>query len=855
MKLITKFFLLFLVISPLIIYSQYLEEEMFLPDSFGCFFSPSEMVWDSVRDRIYARTIYGADRILVLDCESDLRLRPIDVTRGYHGGTLGLGYNPVNNCLYIKFLYLPESKWQPDTLFVVDCANHQIVKKIRMTGTSVLHFAVNTINNKVYLTTVATDTFLYIIDGRRNEIIKRIFFRSPGGANPIPPFIWNSNANRLYLIPHQRPKIYVIDGVTDSIIDSINTHPNFPIHYEMTWTERWDRLHILAKDHPDFPTQFFILVIDLERNRVVREIPVSFGHTAYNSISDRLYIATGEKLEVVDFSLGRIVDSVFFPRELADIKYTRQNHLYCFYGGYDSIIAVMDCGNNQIIDSINIRGTKYGEVFYHPIREKLYLTTMKNGGITIVDCLNRQLKKEMCTGVNSVPLDLILNPLTNKLYVGEPENPWVMVFEAEQNRSVNLLKLIDYIEDDRGLMYGAVCTTLNKVYLAWGEKGVIVVLDGSTDSILKVITDIPEYKKLYYLEGLNKIFAVPPCELMLLDPWTYIIDCNTDEVIDQILTDYPTWGFGYSPRTNKVYIASGYGEGVKTRIIDGVNNRVIKVIDNVSGDIEYDPRDERFYISDGSPPPYVFRGERASFTSRGDTFLPPRGLFILNGYTDSIIHYIQGGEGWAIALNTIDNRIYAASSDRGNYFIKVVDLESNCVIDTIDIFFCDNLFWNPINNKLYVAQFWIEVIDCRTNRVIWRYPPGYKELIDMETVLWHPRLNRLYLPSIGKSKLLVIRDEIPGIEEIDFGKGAKDFEILPTLGSSFQIFWRNKGEAKVAIYNVLGKKIKEFNMKPETYFIWNGRNERNKRLSSGVYFLKVKSGNNKPIATAKIILK
>lgn len=253
------------------------------------------------------------------------------------------------------------------------------------------------------------------------------------------------------------------------------------------------------------------------------------------------------------------------------------------------------------------------------------------------------------------------------------------------------------------------------------------------------------------------------------------------------------------------------------------------------------PRDERFYISDGYPPPYVFRAKRVDFRNVGNTFPPPPGLFILDGYTDSIIHYLRGGEGWAIALDTIDNRIYAASGDRGDYFIKVVDLEINRVIDTINTFFCDDLFWNPINNKLYIGGFGIEVIDCRTNRVIWRYPHGYTEKIHINTRAWHPELNRLYLAVCQKSKLLVIRDEIPGIGEIGSDKGIKEFEILPSIGTSFQISWRGKEKAKIEIYSALGRKVKEFNIKPEDNIIWNGRDERNKRLSSGVYFLKVKN--------------
>ncbi len=124
----------------------------------------------------------------------------------------------------------------------------------------------------------------------------------------------------------------------------------------------------------------------------------------------------------------------------------------------------------------------------------------------------------------------------------------------------------------------------------------------------------------------------------------------------------------------------------------------------------------------------------------------------------------------------------------------------------------------------------------------------------MDIRTWNPIQNRLYLAT-NRSKLIVIRDEIPGIEEKGSGKKVKDFAILPSLGSSFKIFLRGGDEAEGEIYNTLGRKVKEFNIKLGECVKWNGRDEGKKRLSSGVYFLKIKRGGNDEIATVKIILK
>ncbi len=231
----------------------------------------------------------------------------------------------------------------------------------------------------------------------------------------------------------------------------------------------------------------------------------------------------------------------------------------------------------------------------------------------------------------------------------------------------------------------------------------------------------------------------------------------------------------------------------------------------------------------------------------------PRGLFIVDGYTDSITHYIPNGNG-DIALDTTDNRIYATGFVEGIGHIKVIDLTTNRIIDTINISeIIGHLFWNPLNNKVYTwggirGEGKIKVIDCLTNQIIWEYPEEYNErYIELKDVVWFSPLNRLYLLMDGKSKLIVIRDEIPGIGEVGNSEIFKGLEISPTIGASFKFSWRGEEEIKVGVYNALGRKVQEFKIKPESHLIWDGKDKKGNKLSSGVYFLKAKEMNCKLI--------
>ncbi|MEO0101252.1 MAG: hypothetical protein ABIK84_02495 [candidate division WOR-3 bacterium] len=846
-----KIFFLFFLLLPSLLFPQWLEDEIFLPDSFGGVSSPIRAAWDSIRDRLFLPGHEYSTRILILDCENDEKLPPIDP----HRGTSGLGgfcFNPLTNWFYTGSL---------DTILVIDCASRQIIDKIPIPNLSPrLFFAVNKLNNKIYLAfhiyrpPIEVDSF-FIVDGWTNQIIKRFSIPLGPSTHYEPPMIWNPYNNKVYYITSVCDKIYIIDGETDSL-DSINTFPLIPTSpHSMVLNNQGDRLYLFAED--TISRQFYLLFLDCQRNQIVHQlrVSISFPRIAYNPIGERLYLtgALGEsdKILVIDLNQGVIIDSIPFPGEThpCHLKFVpRYNRLY-FFLELDTLVGMIDGNTNQILGYIPIPDyfSFTAFVFHHPIRDKLYFSLL-GGTIGIIDCVQNHFIKEIYPGSpGGEPYDLVFNPLTNKLYASEPQSPRLMIFDAVRNRTVKELYLGEAIGRGRGIGHGTVCTNLNKVYFSCGG-GPILVLDGNTDSLLTVIWDIPDHKKLYYLEDLNKIFAVPPC--LFTEGWTYIIDCHTDLVIDQILTLPPTYGFAYSPRTNKLYIASGYGGYgySKTRIIDARTHRIIKVIPNICGDIKYDPRNERIYISDGWPSCDLFQARRVE-PMRIDTVNLPRSLFVLDGFSDSIINYLPGGEGYSLALDTFDNRLYNACFDYPNYYIKVIDLETLQVIDTIEDNAIHSLFWNPINNKLYSGWLGIRAIDCRTNRVVWEYE-GDAEQIHLGIRAWYPELNRLYLPTTI-NKILVIRDEVSGIKEKASQAKFREFAISPTIGSSFNISWRGKEKGKVIIYNPSGRKVCTMELNPGKNLIWEGKDERDDKLPSGIYFLKLERDR----ITEKIILK
>jgi len=80
----------------------------------------------------------------------------------------------------------------------------------------------------------------------------------------------------------------------------------------------------------------------------------------------------------------------------------------------------------------------------------------------------------------------------------------------------------------------------------------------------------------------------------------------------------------------------------------------------------------------------------------------------------------------------------------------------------------------------------------------------------------------------------------------------------PTTTISYSLA-NNIQHPQIEIYNIKGQKVKTFNVtlsgvegSPNQQIIWNGKDENNKSVSSGIYFYKLRSG--KFTAVKKMIL-
>ena len=76
----------------------------------------------------------------------------------------------------------------------------------------------------------------------------------------------------------------------------------------------------------------------------------------------------------------------------------------------------------------------------------------------------------------------------------------------------------------------------------------------------------------------------------------------------------------------------------------------------------------------------------------------------------------------------------------------------------------------------------------------------------------------------------------------------------PSTTISFNLTAEDAENAELVIYNIKGQKVKQFSdIRNQTSVIWDGTDENNQPVSSGIYFYKMKSGG-RYTATKKMIL-
>jgi DNA-binding beta-propeller fold protein YncE len=306
----------------------------------------------------------GRDVICKIDGEND---QIIDSTSIYGSTSHGLVYNFQNHNVISYYQYA-------GLTCIVD-RNCNLLKSNQIGG-GIVFGCYNSQNNKIYYCQSVNSqdpyekSFISIIDGETNQVIKKIdtvsHLRYP---------VYNESVNKVYVLRDHEKEILVLDGNSDTIIDTISID-RYGVY--CLFSGPTNKIYCGSCSWID--------VIDAETDEIITSLNVD-GHVrafTYNSEDNKLYAAqysyTDKKILVLDPDNDVILKEIWIgeaPTSLPifSMAYNSANNkVYCA-DNTDCLVTIIDCYEDEVTAVIN---TPYlpMNIAYSVLSNKLYLTCL-----------------------------------------------------------------------------------------------------------------------------------------------------------------------------------------------------------------------------------------------------------------------------------------------------------------------------------------------------------------------------------------------------------------------------------------------------------------------------------------------
>ena len=281
--------------------------------------------------------------------------------------------------------------------------------------------------------------------------------------------------------------------------------------------------------------------------------------------------------------------------------------------------------------------------------------------------------------VGQGPIGVVVNPVTNKIYVTNFIDDTVSVLDSIANTPLTTISV------GKAPNSIALNSKTNKIYLSNQVDNTVTVIDGATDT---VISTVSVGKKPIYVslnEKTNKIYVSNQDSNTVS-----VIDGTSDKVLSDITVGSKPQGIGINTETNKLYIANTESNNIS--IIDGNSNTITKTLENI---IE--------------TPTGIFVDEVKNivyaFTLSGDNPLKKGVLYIINGSSDTVTKgIIIGSNGTDIAFHKASGKVYIThtfNSTIDGYNTK----EDKLLCLITELFDPAGITINPKTNLIYVCEY------------------------------------------------------------------------------------------------------------------------------------------------------
>lgn len=295
------------------------------------------------------------------------------------GGSVNMGcYNDTNSKIYF-FQYMADN--EESFLSIINPETNEI--EVMPIGYQIPSCDYNHLYNKIYIPE-RSDNIIYVIDGSSNQIANSI------QASYIPGEIFACFNNKTYCSCYQF--IDIINCETDQIITTLDTD---------CWIDSWtynstNNKVYAAQNSAQNPGQIY--VIDGLNDIIINEIG-SFdnsGHIiSYNPINNKIYCVnmSSQTLDIINGETDQIICTLDIQNQISDMTFCDAvNKIYILR---TSGITIIDGDQDIITNSLYIEGLTISKLIFNPINNRVYVHALFSNTLEsrvyAIDCYTEEI--------------------------------------------------------------------------------------------------------------------------------------------------------------------------------------------------------------------------------------------------------------------------------------------------------------------------------------------------------------------------------------------------------------------------------------------------------------------------------
>lgn len=220
-------------------------------------------------------------------------------------------------------------------------------------------------------------------------------------------------------------------------------------------------------------------------NAVLATVPVGDRpmFACWSEQSNKVYVSNyyGDNMTVIDGVNNRVLGSVPVGNGPANILHVPSRNEVVVSPDLNNNMRIVDCATDRVVASLYIRQSATGMV-WSPVNNRVYVAA-NNVGVVVLDMASHTVAKTIGLGGGRAQR-ICYNATGNKVYVTTFDGR-VHVINCATNTVVKALTLSTGLGD---LVWNS---RKNRVYVTNYTTGMVTVIDGTTDSVSKMINAWP----------------------------------------------------------------------------------------------------------------------------------------------------------------------------------------------------------------------------------------------------------------------------------------------------------------------------------------------------------------------------